>query len=55
MRKETRDYYEEVKGNFTLKTLFIGIAIWLILSLVLLSRFSCEPVTPAMAVLEENY
>lgn len=49
MRKETRDYYEEVKGRFTLKTLFIGIAIWLILALVLLGKFSCEPATPATA------
>ena len=47
MRKETRDYYKEVKGNFTLKTLFIGIAIWLILALLLLGKFSCEPATPA--------
>jgi len=47
MRKETRDYYQELKGNFTLKTLFIGIAIWLMLSLVLLGKFSCEPATPA--------
>lgn len=47
MRKEMINYYDEVKEKFNLKALFVGLAIWLILALLLLGKFSCEPATPA--------
>lgn len=47
MTKEMINYYDEVKEKFNLKALFVGLAIWLILALLLLGKFSCEPATPA--------
>ena len=47
MRKEMINYYDEVKEKFNLKALFVGLAIWLILALLLLGKFSCEQATPA--------
>lgn len=49
MRKEMINYYDEVKEKFNLKALFVGLAIWLILALLLLGKFSCEQATPATA------